>query len=104
MPLRDHFRPPPDDELHWESFHSAWANTLVRHLNLRWLPARYRAQPQAHLGTVLEIDDATFEREAAGGPGIGAGNGGGTATAVWAPPRPTQSFAVDFPAQDLFEV
>jgi hypothetical protein len=61
MPLRDHFHPPLRDSHHWEGFHSAWVNTLVRHLNLRQLPARYRAEPQVHLGTQVEVDVATFE-------------------------------------------
>jgi hypothetical protein len=102
MPLRDHFHPPLRDSHHWEGFHSAWVNTLVRHLNLRHLPARYRAEPQVHLGAQVEVDMATFEGETA--PASEAAPGNGIATAVWAPPRPTQSFAVGFPAQDLFEV
>jgi hypothetical protein len=101
MPLRDHFRGPVSDEVDWASFHSAWANTMVRRLNERLLPPRYRSQPEVHLGTDLEIDIASFEREAAG-PAPEDGNG--VATAVWAPPQPTRTAAVDFPAQDLFEV
>ncbi len=46
MPLRDHFHEPLDAEVDGESFHSAWANTLVRHLNEHHLPARYRAVPE----------------------------------------------------------
>ncbi len=33
-----------------------------------------------------------------------SGNGGGLATAVWAPPRPTLTLAADLPAQDEYEV
>ena len=55
MPLRDHFHPPLKDQDDWESFHSAWANTVVRRLNSRWLPCRYRSAPQVHLGTLLEV-------------------------------------------------
>lgn len=33
-----------------------------------------------------------------------AGNGGGVATAVWAPPRPTLSVFSNLPAQDVYEV
>jgi hypothetical protein len=102
MPLRDHFHPPLQDQDDWESFHSAWANTMVRRLNARWLPRRYRSAPQAHLGALVEVDVATFEEDAPrtdpGGPN------GGVATAVWAPSRPAQSLAVGFPAQDVFEV
>jgi hypothetical protein len=48
MPLRDHFHSPWSDENLWEGFHSAWANTLVRHLNGSLLPAQYRAVPKIH--------------------------------------------------------
>jgi hypothetical protein len=102
MPLRDHFHSPLKDQEDWESFHSAWANTMVRHLNSRWLPRHYRSAPQAHLGALVEVDVATFEEER---PllNVGGSNGGG-ATAVWAPSRPTASIAVALPAQDAFEV
>jgi hypothetical protein len=50
----------------------------------------------------VEIDVAALEDEGAGGTGAGTGNG--IATATWAPPRPIQTFPVDFPAQDTFEV
>lgn len=62
MPLRDHFHSPWRDENFWEGFHSAWANTLVRHLNASALPRRYRAVPQVHLGALVEVDVATLER------------------------------------------
>ncbi len=102
MPLRDHFHPPLKNQPHWESFHSAWANTIVRCLNLRWLSRRYRSAPHAHLGTFVEVDVATFEEESPV-PDTGSPNGG-VATAVWAPPRPAQTIAIDLPAQDVFEV
>jgi hypothetical protein len=102
MPLRDHFRAPLRESHHWESFHSAWANTIVRYLNGTRLPARYRAAPHVRLGSQVEIDVATFEQEPAAGSEQSQGNG--VATAVWAPPRPTQTFATDLPAQDVFEV
>jgi hypothetical protein len=105
MPLRDHFHPPLSDHHNWEAFHSAWANTIVRHLNQRLLPARYRAAPQVHLGAQVEVDVATFEeQEEEGAAAPTSGSGDGVATAVWAPPRPTQAFIVSFPAQDAFEV
>jgi Protein of unknown function (DUF4058) len=102
MPLRDHFHPPLKDRVHWEGFHSAWTNTIVRHLNTRLLPPRYRSEPQVHLGALVEVDVATFEEET-GLTGAEAANGG-VATAVWAPPRPAQTFAVDLHAPDVFEV
>jgi hypothetical protein len=53
----------------------------------------------------VEVDVATFEQEQMRGAEItNGGNGGGVATAVWAPPRPAQTFAVDLPTQDDFEV
>jgi hypothetical protein len=54
MPRRDHFHPPLRDRVHWEGFHSAWTNTIVRHLNTRLLPSRYRSEPQVDLGA-LEV-------------------------------------------------
>jgi hypothetical protein len=83
MPLRDRFRAPLRDELDFESFHSAWANTMVRHLNERLLPPRYRSQPEVHLGTQVEID---------------------VSPAVWAPAQASQCLEVEFPVQDVFEI
>jgi Protein of unknown function (DUF4058) len=106
MPLRDHFHGPLGDQYEWDGFHSAWANTMVRRLNARAMPSRYRCAPHVHLGAMVEIDVAAFEREQflpAETPH--EGNGGvGVATAVWAPPRPNQTLVVDLPAQDVFEV
>jgi hypothetical protein len=56
MPVRDLFHAAWADEDLWEGFHSAWANTLVRHLNSALLPPHYRAVPQIHLGTFVETD------------------------------------------------
>src|SRR5205085_12630102 len=64
-----------------------------------------RSLPHVHLGASVELDVATLEREQyLPGEAADGGNGGGVATAVWAPPRPTQTIAVDLPAQDVFEV
>jgi Protein of unknown function (DUF4058) len=107
MPLRDHFHGDLNDRRHWESFHGGWPMEIIRRLNTR-LPTRYHAELQVHLGTVLEVDVATFEEESLsenGGSFEGSnGANGGVATAVWAPPRPAQTIAVDLPAQDVFEV
>jgi hypothetical protein len=54
MPLRDHFRAPFRKQLGWESFHSAWVNTIVRDLNGGRLPPRYRAEPRTHAGSYLQ--------------------------------------------------
>jgi hypothetical protein len=55
MPLRDHFHRPWSEENPWEGFHSAWVNTLVRHLNGSLLPRHFRAFPQVHAGLYVEF-------------------------------------------------
>jgi hypothetical protein len=105
MPLRDHFHPPLDDLRHWEGLHGGWPVMIVA--SLRWkLPRRYFAEPRVHSGASAEIGVATFENEGEEGltAGDGNGNGGGVATAVWAPSRPTLALATDLPAQDVYEV
>jgi len=105
MPLRDHFRPPLDELRHWEGLHGGWPMMIVAGLRPR-LPPRYFAEPRVHSGASAEIDVATFEHDAEAVPAAGAGqdNGGGIATAVWAPPRPTLAVATDLPVQDVYEV
>ena len=103
MPLLDHFHPPLRPGRNWESFHGVWAGTLMSRLN-QILPTDYFAEIQIHLGSRVEVDIATLERE----PTVGvSGNGaGGTATAVaqeiWAPPAPALVMPAIFP--DEFEV
>lgn len=106
MPLRDHFHGPLHSRRSWEGVHSLWPGVIVLDLNRR-LPARYRAEPGVHVGTGIDIDVATFDTgEDADweGSGLGENGGGGVATAVWAPPRPSLSFATGWPAQDEYEV
>jgi hypothetical protein len=105
MPLRDPFRPPLDDLRHWEGFHATWPVMMVAQLRRR-LPRGYFAEPRVHSGASAEIDVATFEdeRDAALAAGNGNDHGGGVATAVWAPPRPTLAVVTDLPAQDVYEV
>ncbi len=104
MPLRDHFRPPLDDRMPWDIFHGQWPAMIVISLNRR-LPQRYVAGPQVHLGSSIEIDVGTFEDDESSDPASGGGaDGGGVATAVWAPPRPTLAVATDLPAVDEYEV
>jgi Protein of unknown function (DUF4058) len=106
MPLRDHFHPPWSDENPWEGFHSAWVNTMVRHLNGSLLPPNFRAFPQVHLGPFVEADVATFERLA--GPGTSSpadpGSANGGAAAPGSPPAAVQPLDVEVPGQDVFEV
>jgi Protein of unknown function (DUF4058) len=101
VPLIDHFHSPGLELCPWESFHSMWISNLVRALNVS-LPRRYRALPDVHLGTQVQVDVATVESEQPSPSGTRTTNG--VATAVWAPARPTQSFTVDFAARDTFEL
>lgn len=105
MPLRDHFHPPRSEQHHGEGFHSAWANTVVRHLNGSLLPPNFRAVPQVHLGAWVEADVATFEYEAAGaGRGEAAPGEAAAGTALWAPPAPVRTIPVALRAPDVCEV
>jgi hypothetical protein len=79
---------------------------IVMALN-RELPPRYLAEPRVHLGVSMEIDVTAFDEEMPAPPasGFGADEGGvATATAVWAPPRPTFAVATDLPDQYAYEV
>jgi hypothetical protein len=100
MPLHDHFHGELARRRRWEGFHDLWVGAMVRRL-APLLPARYFAEPQVHLGVSVEPDVATFKEERQTAPVSG---NGGVATAVWAPARPTRVLAVDFPAQDVFEL
>jgi hypothetical protein len=104
MALRDHFRPPLDDETQWEGFHGGWPMMIVAQL-ARHLPRRYVAAPRVHSGAAVEIDVATYEKDASDAAANNEGRGfGGVATAVWAPPRPTLALTTDLPALDEYEV
>jgi hypothetical protein len=77
---------------------------IVIGLNRR-LPQGYVAEPQVHLGSSIEIDVAAYEDGNLPSPSPGeAQNGGGIATAVWAPPKPTLAVATHLPAVDEYEV
>lgn len=104
MPLFDHFRSPVEDDLPWDSLHSAWATYLATALNQRWLTRDFIALEHTHVGPHVEIDVATFERPA---PAVGASacNGGGSVAMlpeVYAPPRALTAIPAVFP--DRFEV
>jgi hypothetical protein len=71
----------------------------MRQLN-ETLPTGYVARPNVKLGVDVEADVGTLE-ESGQEP---VEEEGGVATAVWAPPRPTLSVAVDFHRLDVFEV
>jgi hypothetical protein len=103
MPLRDHFRPPLDNMASWEGFHGQWPAVIVHHLRNK-LPAGYVAEPRAHSGAYVEVDVAAYEKdEPAASFETGNGNGG-TATAVWAPARPSLSVETSLPDYDEYEV
>jgi hypothetical protein len=99
MPLLDHFHPPLSVERPWEGFHSAWASAIAARLNEDQLPPDYFAMPLVTVGGRVEVDVATFRSGAAEEPGNGS-----VATAVWAPPRPALTAAVDFIDPDAYEV
>jgi hypothetical protein len=61
MPLRDHFRLPLRGLCSWESFHSGWANEIMRQLN-NTLPPGYVARPNVKLGVDVETDDGALEQ------------------------------------------
>ncbi len=104
MPLRDHFHPPLDNKRSWEELHGQWPAMLVINLSNK-LPPRYAAGPHVHLGAYFEIDVASYEEEEATPFSMGGdGEGGGVATAVWAPPQPTLTVATDLPVGDEYEV
>ena len=63
MPLRDHFRPPVDNEHSWDELHGMWPAVIVQQLFPK-LPEGYIAAPRVHLGTAFEIDVSTFESDA----------------------------------------
>jgi hypothetical protein len=104
MPLRDHFRPPLDNETSWESFHAGWPMMIVHGLS-RTLPRRYVAGLRAHAGAFAEVDVAAFEKDEPNVSGSGGANGnGGATTTVWAPARPTLVVPTDLRALDEYEV
>lgn len=102
MPLLDHFHPPLYPMRRWESFHGQWAASIATALN-RVLPAQYFAEIQLHVGSRVEVDVGTFDRDAAGRavsravdtPDGAAVGDSATATlpqaaalAQWSPPEP----------------
>jgi hypothetical protein len=85
MPLRDHFHPPGETIASWEEVHGAWPATIAYRLN-GILPPHYRCGLKVHLGTLVEVDVATFEREATTEPHAEATNGTGSS---WESETPT---------------
>ena len=100
MPLLDHFHPPLSQRRHWESFHSAWATTLVDALNEDWLPEGYFAEEMITVGGRVEIDVATFEES----DSSREQRNGGVAVAkrTYTPPVPSMTMPAIFP--DSFSI
>jgi hypothetical protein len=103
MPLRDHFHSPLADRRSWDELHGQWPAMIVMALNKK-LPPNYVAAPQVRLGA-YQVDVASFEEESLLQSASASGEEeGGVATAVWAPPQPTLTVAMDLPDQDEYEV
>jgi hypothetical protein len=103
MSLRDHFRPPVEDEHSWDELHGMWPAVIVQQL-FPLLPQGYLAAPRVHLGTAFEIDVSTFQRDDPARRARPRDEGGGVAVAAWAPPKPTLTLEVELPDQDEYEV
>jgi Protein of unknown function (DUF4058) len=101
MPLLNHFQAAFKQRWPWESFHSAWANWIVNHLNQKLLPPSFWAIPHVHMSARVEVDVATIQLHEEADAQT---TGNGTATAVWAPPQAALAVEVDFADQDAFEV
>ena len=104
MPLRDHFRSPLDDVHSWDELHGMWPAIIVQKL-IAVLPEPYYAAPGIHLGTLFEVDIATYREPAleteSDGVEVGAGS---LAMATYAPPLPTLSLQPHLPTQDDYEI
>ncbi|MBX9583221.1 MAG: DUF4058 family protein [Gemmataceae bacterium] len=102
MPLRDHFHSPVNDLLTWEEFHGGWPMVIVQQLRAV-LPPGYVAGPKVHAGARVEVDVSAYEKD--GAPPAGpSGEGGGAATAAWAPARPSVAVETELPDDDEYEV
>ena len=104
MPLRDHFHPPLSDLKPRDRLHGAWPTVIVIALN-KWLPPAYSAAPHVHLSSGAEVDIAAVDDFQTDDISRTADDSeGGTATAVWAPPKPTLSLDTVLRMQDEYEV
>jgi hypothetical protein len=103
MPLRDHFRPPVENEHSWDELHGMWPAVIVQQL-FPILPEGHAAAPRVHLGTAFEIDVSRYERDDPGRHERPSAGSGGIAVAAWAPPKPTLTLETELPDQDEYEV
>jgi hypothetical protein len=109
MPLLDHFHPPLLGERHWASLHAVWAGVLLESLNLKLLPPGYFAEIQVHVGSRIEVDVGTFDRDYASREELRSDDPSSSSVAtlpappkVWTPPAVDLTFPSVFP--DVFEV
>ena len=86
MPLRDHFHSPSNRRPRWEGVHGTWPALLALRLN-SILPPEYRCDVKVHLGTLVEIDIAAFQRDGEA-EALPLDFAGGVGTA-WAAESPT---------------
>jgi hypothetical protein len=86
MPLRDHFHPPGEYLATWEEVHGAWPATIAYRLNAT-LPSQYRSGVKVHLGALVEVGVATFDRDASTDPDSGSNSA--NAAPAWQADSPT---------------
>jgi hypothetical protein len=103
MRLRDHFRPPVENDHSWDELHGMWPAVIVQQL-FPLLPQGYIAAPRVHLGAAFEIDVSTFERDEPARKDRASDGSSGVAVATWAPPKPTLTLETELPDQDEYEV
>lgn len=103
MPLRDHFRPPLSNRASWEELHGGWPMVMVQHLG-RSLPERYVAAPRVHLGSQVEVDIATLDRDPGAQPGELRPAESGELSTAWAPAAPTLAVETELADTDEYEV
>jgi hypothetical protein len=92
----DHFNPPLNRTHPWRSFHGAWAAAMARLLNQGVLPAGYYAVRLVDRDGPIEIDVAALREQGAPiAPPV---------PALWTPPEPSLTAAVELPPSDAVEV
>jgi hypothetical protein len=103
MPLRDHFRPPVENQHSWDELHGMWPAVIVQQL-FPILPEGYVAAPRVHLSTAFEIDVSTYEQDEPARAEPADDPSGRVAVATWAPPKPTLTLETELPDPDAYEV
>ena len=101
MPLRDHFPSPLNRRPRWEGVHGTWPALLALRLNFI-LPPEYRCDVKVHLGTLVEIDIAAFQRDGEA-EALPLDSAGGVSTA-WAAESPTLLLETDELSPAEYEV